>query len=151
MKVILLQDVDKLGAEGDVVTVKDGFGRNYLIPKKLAVVATPGTVRAREEERRQASRKLTQQKNDALGTAKELENIEIEIGARVGEEERIFGTITSQDIAEELARQGFRIDRRRIELKEDIRMLGVYPVTAKLHAEVTAQFKVRVVPEQTEA
>lgn len=150
MKVILLQDVDKLGSEGDIVTVKDGYGRNFLFPKKLAIQATRGAVKAKEEEARQAGRKRSQMKVDAENLARELERTEVLLRARVGSENRIFGSITTQQIADELHNHGFTIDRRRIELKEDIRMVGVYTATAKLHPEVIGEFKVRVVPDSDE-
>lgn len=147
MKVILTQDLENLGAEGEVVTVKDGYGRNYLIPRGLAVVATPGQMRQREEEIRQASRKRAQARENAEAQKRELENLEIPITAKVGEENRIFGTVTSQQIAVELARRGFEIDRRDIELSEDIRMVGVYTASVKLYSDVVAQVKVQVMPE----
>ncbi len=150
MKLILLKEVDNLGAEGDVVTVKDGFGRNYLIPRGLAVIATAGAVRAQEEERKHAARRLTRQKDAALKVAGELQNTEVVLTAKVGEENRIFGTITSQQIAAALSAQGFDIDRRKIELDEDIRLIGVYTATVKLHPEVVSQVKVRVEPESSE-
>ncbi len=150
MKIILLQDVDKLGSAGDIVTVKDGYGRNFLIPQKMAVVATVGTVKAKEEERRQASRKVAQQKQDATRVAAELERTEVVLKAKVGSENRIFGSITAQQVADALTHQGFALDRRRIELNEEIRMIGVYTATVKLHPEVTAQVKIRVVSETGE-
>lgn len=147
MKLILLQDVEKLGEEGDVVTVKDGFGRNYLIPRGMARVATTGAVKQRQEEMRQASRKRAKEKESAEALARELEKTEIVVSARVGEENRIFGTVTSQQLAVELSKRGFDIDRRNIELNEDIRMIGVYTATVKLRKDVTAELKVRVIPE----
>ena len=147
MKLILLEDVDNLGEEGEIVDVKDGYGRNYLIPQGLARIATPGTVKARQEEMRQAARRRAKEREDAEGLARELESIEIPIMAKVGEENRIFGTVTSQQIAVELAKRGFDIDRRDIEMNEDIRMIGVYTATVKLAKGVEAQVKVRVMPE----
>ena len=147
MKLILLQDVENLGEEGEIVTVKGGFGRNYLIPQRLAVMATAGAVRARKEEMRQVSRKRAQQKEGAEAVAKELEEMEVVVTAKVGEENRIFGTITAQQVAVALNTRGFDVDRRNVELSEDIRMIGVYPATVKLHPEVKATFKVRVMPE----
>lgn len=151
MKVILMQDVENLGDEGDVVTVKDGFGRNYLIPRGLARVATEGAVKARQEEIRQASRKRAREKEGAQGVARQLETTEVAIPARVGEENRIFGTITTQQLADALAQRGFEVDRRNITFNEEIRLIGVYTATIRLHKEVTAQVKVRVVPEGEEA
>jgi len=126
MKVLLLQDVEKLGLEGEVVTVKDGYGRNYLIPKGLAIEATPSVLKDLEERRRQQARKLARQREEAQRMAEELAKTEVVIRAKVGEENRIFGTVTSTQVADYLAQKGFKIDRRRIEMPEDIRMLGVY-------------------------
>lgn len=151
MKVILLQDVENLGDEGDIVTVKAGYGRNYLIPQGWARIATDGAVRARREEMRQQVRKRAQQRDNAALLQKELETAEVVIEAKVGEENRIFGTVTPQQVALKLATQGFNIDRRHVRLNEDIRLIGVYTATVKLHAEVDAQVKVRVVPEGGEA
>lgn len=150
MKVLLLQDVEKLGAEGEIVTIRDGYGRNFLIPQGLARLATPGVVKAWQEERRQAARKLMQAKADAERLAAELEGMEVVIKAKVGAENRIFGSVTGQQIALELATRGFQIDRRRIDL-EDIRMLGVYTAHIKLHTEVHATLKVRVESEEAPA
>lgn len=147
MKLILTQDVEKLGEAGDVVTVKDGFGRNYLIPRGLARLATAGAVRAHEEEVRQASRKLAKKKEGALEIARQLEQTEVLIPVKVGEENRIFGTVTAQQLAVELAKRGFEVDRRKIDLSEDIRMIGVYTAEVRIHPEVSAQVKIRVTPE----
>ncbi len=151
MKVILLKEVENLGAEGEIVTVKDGYGRNYLIPKGLARLATPNVVKAWKEERRQASRKLTKLKEDAENLARELAEMEVVIPAKVGEENRIFGSVTAQQVVDALGKQGVQVDRRKVSLDEDIRLIGVYTATVKLHPEVTAQVKVRVVPETSEA
>lgn len=151
MKVILLQDVENLGDEGDIVSVKDGYGRNYLIPQGWARMATKGAVRARREEMRQQVRKRAQQRDDAALLKKEIEKVEVVVEAKVGEENRIFGTVTAQQIAVKLALQGFNIDRRHIRLGEDIRLIGVYTATVKLHSDVEAELKVRVVPEGGEA
>ena len=151
MKVILLQDVENLGDEGEIVTVKAGYGRNYLIPQGWARIATEGAVRARHEEMRQQVRKRAQQRDNADLLKKEIEKVEVVVEARVGEENRIFGTVTPQQVALKLATQGFNIDRRHVRLNEDIRLIGVYSATIKLHSDVEAQLKVRVVPEGGEA
>ena len=147
MKVILNQDVDSLGAAGDIVKVKGGFGRNYLIPRGMATLATPSSIKVAEENRRQQSHKLERLKDDASALAERLESIDIVIPARVGEENRIFGTVTTQQVADALTAKGVEIDRRKIELEEEIRSLGVYPAAVKLHGDVTANVKVQVVPE----
>lgn len=147
MKVILLENVDHLGLAGDIVTVKNGYGRNWLIPQSLAMLATPGAVRAQEDQARQQARRRAQERNDAAALKDELEKILVEVEAKVGDQNRIFGSITSQQIALGLAVQGFEIDRRAITVPDDIRVLGEYVAAIKLHAEVYAQVKVHVVPE----
>lgn len=146
MQVILLTDVDNLGAEGEVVGVKNGYGRNYLIPQGLAAMATPGTIKTREEELRQTARKTAQKRKDAERVARELENMEVVIAVRTGEDNRIFGTVTPQQLAVELTQRGFDVDRRKIEFNEDIRVIGVYTAKVKLHSDVTADVKVQVIP-----
>lgn len=147
MQVILLQDVDNLGDEGDIVSVKNGYGRNYLIPQGIAQLATDGAVRARREEMKQQARKRAQMKEDAEEVKKQLESTEVLVLAKVGEENRIFGTVTPQQIAVKLAQEGFNIDRRDITIEEDIRVIGVYTAKVRLHTDVTADLKVRVEPE----
>lgn len=151
MKVILLQEVDNLGAAGTVVTVKDGYGRNFLIPRGLARIATSGQLRAVQEEARQKSRKLAAIASQAQRVASELENLDLVIYAKAGSEGRLFGSVTSSDLAEVLARKGFQIDRRKIELDEDIRSTGVFSASVRLHPEVVGRFKVKVVAEGSEA
>lgn len=147
MKVILKQDVETLGETGDIVNVKSGFGRNFLIPRGLAVLATPSNVKVVEEIRRQTAHRLERLIDDAKELAGQLEKLEIVIPARVGEESRIFGTVTTQQVADVLQSKGLKIDRRKIEMHEEIRALGVYPATVKLHGDVTAEVKIQVVPE----
>ena len=147
MKVILKQDIDPLGSAGDIVNVKNGYGRNYLIPRGLAQLATRSNVKVAEEIRRQTSHRLERLVNDAQELAKQLEKLDIVIPARVGEESRIFGTVTTQQVADVLAAKGVEIDRRKIEMHEEIRALGVYPATVKLHGDVVAEVKIQVVPE----
>ena len=144
MKVILLKNVDNLGEEGAVVTVKDGYGQNFLIPNGAARLATKNAIKAQQEEIRQASRKLSKKKDDALALSKQMASVEVVIQAKAGEENRIFGSVTTQHIADGLASLCFAVDRRKIELDEDIRLLGVYTAKVKIHAEVEAEVKVRV-------
>lgn len=146
MKVILLNDVKNLGNEGDVVSVKNGYGRNWLIPQGLAQMATPGVVRALEDQMRQQARRRAQERNNAEEIRNQLENVVVRVEAKVGAENRIFGTITPQQVALGLALQGFKIDRRTVTLNEDIKVLGEYKATVKLHAEIHAQLSVHVVP-----
>ncbi len=151
MKVILLTDIQNLGNEGDVVSVKNGYGRNWLIPQGLAQMATPGLVRAFEDQLRQQARKRAQELNNAEEIKNQLENTVVKVEAKVGAEDRIFGAITAQQVALGLAVQGFNIDRRIITINEDIKILGEYTATIKLHAEVHAQLRVHVVPAGSQA
>lgn len=149
MKVILIEDHDTLGIKGDIVDVKPGYGQNFLIPRQMAVVATPSTIKRYAEEKRQAAHKIEAARENAEKLAKRLEGIEVLIPVRTGEENRIFGSVTNQQIADELAAQGFEIDRRKITLSEDVRTTGVYPATVRIHPEITAEVKVKVVPEES--
>ena len=151
MKVLLLKDIENLGDEGDIVTVKNGYGRNFLIPARLAVIALPSVVRHHEEIRRQRARKTARVLEDAEKMKEQLEAVKVVTAAKIGKDDRIFGTITPQQIAQGLTGQGFGIDRKHIEIDEDIRMLGVYTATVKLHKGVTATLKIEVVPESEEA
>lgn len=150
MKVILKQDIPKLGDEGDIVTVKNGYGRNYLIPQGLARLATEGAIREHEEIMRQATRRIAQRKEENEKLASDLEKVEVVVEVKVGEENRIFGTVTPTQVGVQLAKQGYEIDRRRIEIEEEIKVLGVYTATIKLSSEISAQVKVRVEPMKEE-
>lgn len=147
MNVILLKDVEHLGESGEVVEVKDGYGRNYLIPQRMARIATPSVIKAVEEEERQQARKRMQKAENAQALADELEDTLIVITAKVGEENRIFGSVTTQQIAVELGNRGFDIDRRNITLDEDVRHIGIYTAQIKLHSDVEADLKIQVMPE----
>lgn len=153
MKVILKKDVHKLGDEGQIVNVKNGYGRNFLIPQGLARLATDGAIREHEEMMRQASRRIAQRNEENQKLAEDLGKVEVVVEVKVGEENRIFGTVTPTQVAVQLAKQGFDIDRRRIEIIEEIKVLGVYAATVKLTSEISAEVKVRVEPmaEETEA
>ncbi len=147
MDVILLQDVNHLGAKGEVHEVADGYGRNYLIPQGMARMATEGAINQLKEEQRQQARKLAARQDEAERVAEELEDMQVVFTAKVGEENRIFGTITTQQIAVELANRGFDIDRRDIELHEDIRVIGAYKANIKVHSDVEATLDIQVIPE----
>lgn len=147
MQIILLKDVEHLGQQGEVHEVADGYGRNYLIPQGMARLATEGAVKQAREEERQARRKKLQQRENAEEVAEELADMELVFTAKVGEENRIFGTVTTQQVAVELDKRGFDIDRRDIELDEDIRYVGLYTASVKLHPEVEQRVAVRVIPE----
>ncbi|NPV11185.1 MAG: 50S ribosomal protein L9 [Ignavibacteria bacterium] len=147
MKVILRQDYEPLGKIGDVVEVKDGYARNFLIPKKIVYPATPGSLKAVEEERKRLQAKLQRERKSAELLAVELEKVSVTIPVEVGEEDRIHGTVTTQMIADALLEKGYEIDKRKIELDEQIKTLGIYTAKIKLHPEVIAQIKVWVVKE----
>ena len=147
MKVILRQDYEPLGKIGDVVEVKDGYARNFLLPRQIVYPATPGFLKRLEEEKKAHQLKLKKEKIAAERLAVELEKISVSIPVQVGEEDKIFGTVTTQMIAEALLQKGYEIDKRKIELDEQIKTLGIYTAKVKLHPEVTASFKVWVVKE----
>jgi large subunit ribosomal protein L9 len=147
MKVILRKDHDKLGQVGAVVEVKDGFARNFLIPKGIAYPANEGNMRALTEEKRQAERRTHKEEQSATKTAAELEKISLTLKMKVGEDEKLFGSVTAQMIGDELAAKGIILDKRSIELEESIKALGIYTVNVKLHHNVTGKIKVWVVRE----
>lgn len=147
MDVILLDNVEHLGEKGEVHEVADGYGRNYLIPQGLARVATDGAVRQLQEEERQQARRQAAKKDEAEKVKKELEDMQVVFSAKVGEENRIFGTVTTQQVAVELSNRGYDIDRRDIELDEDIRYVGAYTATIQVHDDVTASLDIQVIPE----
>lgn len=145
MQVILKANVEKLGNEGDLIAVADGYARNYLIPRKLAIQATEKNRRALEHEKRIESDRSAKEKKDAEKLASELANLSCTIPMQAGENDRLFGSVTALDIAAALEEQGISIDRRKIELDEPLKELGVFTVPAKIHADVTADIKVWVV------
>jgi large subunit ribosomal protein L9 len=147
MKVILRKEQDKLGQIGAVVDVKDGYARNYLIPKGIAFPASEGSMRALTEEKKQAERRLTKELKGSEKLAAELEKLSITIKMKVGEDEKLFGSVTSQMIADAVKEKGFDLDKRIIELPEPIKALGIYNVDVKLHQNVTGKVKVWVVRE----
>lgn len=147
MQVILLQDVEHLGQQGEIHEVADGYGRNYLIPQGMARMATEGAIRQAREEERQARRKQVAKREQAEEVAEELADMQLVFSAKVGEENRIFGTVTTQQIAVELSNRGFDIDRKDISLDEDIRYVGAYTAKVQLHPEVEQRVEIRVIPE----
>ncbi len=148
MKVILRRDVEHVGKMGEVVTVSAGYARNYLIPRGLAYVATESALRRLEEEKRQYQRRLERERIQAQELAERLKEVIVTIPMKVGEEGRLFGSVTPQMIAEELQLLGFPIDRRSILIEEPIRSLGAFEVTVRLHPEVTATVKVWVTSDE---
>ncbi|PSH04843.1 MAG: 50S ribosomal protein L9 [Acidobacteria bacterium] len=148
MEVILKEDVAKLGARGEVVNVAEGYGRNYLLPKKLAVEATSANKAVIEQMKAAAVRKLAKEKCDAELLAKQFEGVSLHVSRKAGENDALFGSVTSADIAHELEGRGFNIDRRKIELEQPIKSLGEFNVPIKLHKEVTVQIKVTVTKQE---
>ena len=147
MKILLRQDQESLGKRGDVISVKNGFARNYLFPKGIAVLANPASMRVFEEEQKMLSRRHEKDKRKAQATAKELETVSVTAAVPVGEEDRVFGSVTSQTIADLLKEKGFTIDKRKIELEESIKALGVYSIPVKLHQDVEVKVRLWVVKE----
>jgi len=147
MKVILKQDVEKLGKPGDIVKVAPGYGRNYLIPKKIAVEATPGNIKAVEIEKLALARRDQRDKDAASLLAKELVKLTVVVKRRTGEEGTLYGSVTAQDIAEFLDARQIEIDKRKIQLEDPIKAIGEYEVPIRLHREVTVSIKVAVEPE----
>ncbi|MFQ5707314.1 MAG: 50S ribosomal protein L9 [bacterium] len=147
MKIILRQDFDKLGKFGETVEVKDGYARNFLIPKKIAFVATPRNLKIFEQEKLKEDIKKNKDKRKAEVLAQKLAGISLTATVATGEEDKVFGAITSQNIAEMLSAKGFDVDRRKIVLEEPLKALGVFDVPVKLHQEVDAKVKVWVVKE----
>lgn len=147
MKVILRKNFDQLGKVGDVVNVKDGYARNYLIPRQIAYQATAGNIRALEEEKKQILKKEAKELESAQKLASELEKVSITIPVKVGEEDKIFGAVTHQMIADAIKEKGFEIDKRKIDITETIKALGIYTISVKLHPSVTAAVKTWVVRE----
>jgi len=147
MKVILKDDVEGLGPMGSMVNVADGYARNYLIPKKLAVEANPKNLKRFEHEKRQIMAKVERVKRSAEEMAQKLSGIKLDIRAKSGEGGKIFGSITTMDIADALSKRGIDIERRKIFLDEPIKRLGRYDVTIKLHPEVDAKVSIEVKQE----
>jgi large subunit ribosomal protein L9 len=145
MKVILRQDVENLGTMGDIVNVKNGYARNFLIPRNLAYFASAGAVKHLETEKRQFEGRMRKQKDVAENMAAQISELQISIAMPVGEEGRLFGTVTPAMIAQELSVRGFDVDRRMITIDEPIKTLGVFDVKVKLHTDVQAPLKVWVI------
>ena len=147
MKVILRADVENLGSLGDVVNVKPGYGRNYLLPQGLAMVASPSNLKVFELERKKLQEKMNALRAAAADMRTRLEALEVVIKMRVGENDKLYGSVTSTLIGDALAAQGVEVDRRRILMDAPIRTLGEHPVRVRLHADVIAMLAVKVVSE----
>lgn len=146
MKLILKHTIDTLGEEGDIVKVKEGYGRNYLIPHGKAVLATDANVTILEKERAAIEDRKLSMRSDAEGLAKRIAGITVTIAQRAGEEDRLFGSVTSSDIAQKMAEAGIEIDRKKIVLDEPIKTIGTRMVPIKLGYHFNAEVKVEVVP-----
>lgn len=147
MKVILRQDFETLGKIGEIVDVKDGYARNFLFPRGIAYAALKGNIKALEDEKKAVEKKNQQELKAAESFAAELETVSVTIPVQVGEEDKIFGTVTTQMIADSLKEKGYEVDKRKIEIEETIKSLGIYSVNVKLHPSVNAKVKVWVVRE----
>ena len=146
MKVVLIKELEGYGSFGDVISVKDGFARNYLIPRGLALPATEENLRHVNSILSQRARKLQREKEKAQELAKRLSGLVLEIVRQVGERGKLFGSVTSQDIAQALQEKGFDVDRKKVMLKNPIKEIGIYTITLKLHPEVSVDIKVDVKP-----
>jgi large subunit ribosomal protein L9 len=147
MRVILKQGVSHLGEAGEIVKVSSGYGRNYLIPRGLAIAASEGSVRQAEHQQRVAGSIRRKQLNEAQELAAKLENVSVSIRRAAGEDDKLFGSVTNRDIKEALDAEGVEIDRRLIKLDENIRAIGLYNVPVRLHKEVSADVRVYVIRE----
>lgn len=147
MKVILREDVYNLGKSGEVVAVKDGYARNYLFPKNLAMLANAANVRQLDHEKKVIELQQEKLKGSAAELAKKLENLQVKITRKVGEQSKLYGSVTALDIAEAIAAAGQKIDRRHIHLPEPIKSIGSFDVEIRLHRAVTAKIKVEVAGE----
>jgi large subunit ribosomal protein L9 len=147
MKLILREDVTSLGRSGEVVTVKDGYGRNYLLPRKLAVLANERNIRQLEHDKSVIAARQEKLKTGAQQTAKGLQAVAVRITRKVGEQDKLYGSVTALDIAEALAAKGQKVDRRSIHLPDPIKSVGTFEVEIRLHREVAAKIKVEVAPE----
>ena len=145
MEVILRQSVDSLGHPGDVVTVSPGYARNYLLPRGIAYAATEGNKKRIAQEKARLEAAESERRGAAEDVAKKLEEVSITFSARVGDEGKLFGSVTTADIAQQLEAQGFAIEKRQIDLHEPIKALGVYRVPIRLHADVRPEIKVWVI------
>jgi len=148
MQIILQEDVEKLGNRGQVVEVKEGYARNYLLPRKLALEASPGNMKRLEKMRAAFAKKAAVEVADAQKLAELLAGVSLEISRKSGENDQLFGSVTAADISDALAAQGYTIDRRKIQLAEPVKLIGNFDIPIKLHREVTATVKLTVKKEE---
>ncbi len=149
MEVILREHVDNLGRRGDVVKVAAGYARNYLLPRKLALAVTETNKRQIDRERVAAEARDAEERSGAEAVARRMEQVEIEIARRVGENATMYGSVTTADIAQALTAKGFEVEKRKIALHDAIKSVGEHTVPVKIHRDVTAQVKIKVVPAQS--
>jgi large subunit ribosomal protein L9 len=149
MEVILREHVDNLGRRGEVVKVAEGYARNFLLPRKLALPVTEANRRQIERERAKLDAKEAAEKGDAEALAQRIGALDLSVARRVGENDTLYGSVTAADITELLQKQGIEVDRRKVHLAEPLKQLGEFSVPVKIHRDVTAQVKVRVVKEET--
>jgi len=150
MEVILKEDVAKLGSRGEVVKVAEGYGRNFLLPRKLAIEATSGNKKVIEQMKAAAVRRSAKEKAQAEELAKQFDGLSVSFQRRSGEHDQLFGSVTSSDIADALEKKSFQVDRRKVQLHEPLRTLGEFTVPVKLHKDVTAHLKVVIEKEAGE-
>jgi len=150
MEIILLEAVEGLGARGDRVQVARGFARNYLVPRNLAIMATSAGARVFEDQERARRNRSDKERRAAEALAQKMKDVSVTLHAQVGEDEKLFGSITANDIATVLQAQGFTIDKRQVQLEEPLKVLGVYRVEVKLYQDVSAAIKVWVAKQETE-
>ena|SRR5438067_2397162 len=150
MKVILIEEMRGLGTRGDIIAVKDGYARNYLIPKKLAREATSGNLKSIEQERKKWALLAQQEKEQAQKAADSVKGVKITVTKRVGEHGQLFGSVTANEIADALHLKGIEVDKRRIELAHPIKTIGTHDVEVKLHKDVAAHIQVEVAPLDVE-
>jgi large subunit ribosomal protein L9 len=148
MQVILREDIEKLGKIGDLVKVSDGYARNFLVPRKKAIEATPKNLHAMEHAKKMVADRIRKLKKEATVEADRIKGLSVVIKAKAGEEGKLFGSVTSMDIAEAIKAQGIELDKRKIVLEEPIKRLGEFTVSVKLHTDVVADVKVSVVAEE---
>ena len=147
MQIVLKEDIEKLGRRGEVVKVADGYARNFLLPHGKALPATPGNLKVIEREKRRYVLRQTKEREENEAVARRIQELQLTLVRKVGENDVLFGSVTSADVAEALAKEGVVVDKRRVQLAEPIKSLGIYGVPIRLHPEVTAEVKVWVVKE----
>jgi large subunit ribosomal protein L9 len=147
MQIILQENIEKVGSRGEVVNVAAGYARNYLLPRKLALEASPGNLKRIEKIRQTLAKRTATEREQAQAQAELLNLVTLTLARKAGENDQLFGSVTASDLAEALAKEGFEVDRRRIQLAEPIKLVGEYTVTAKLVHDVAAAFKVIVARE----